>query len=610
MTMGSARIILGRIIARCLWAAILCAPGSGSSRAADEVPVPDILLWDTGRASDGGEVDFGQKGSWRAVKPGATAPPLGGDVVVENERLVVVFCRASGGPLISPKSASARASDRSRIVPVTPSGEPSTRLTKIEIRKNDEEGVALEVSSRTQGGQEIRTAYALSPSQAFLECRPSRHAARIRVEAATRFAVIPDFFGADMVFDPRAYAQAKLIIPSENFVLGLLDGRNTIVMSVWPTGDQEAELVLAGAKADRRIAAIETTFHGRSVYVALLHAPGIWHEHRLEDPYLDQDVALDWTMPFAAKWRANFCRQRRNDSWDFQDRRTSTWMYLYQAIVWPCWFDGRRGFVRLSQRFIDVKGPMETVLVYPSDRKKDTPLSIFTPVDIVRNTLGVGPCEYVLDREGLQGRSANSGRKNFGRGVCDTTTPIEYLFIEGLETRESALVGHLVDDILADITAINARIHEFRGFGNELQGLVAADRRGAPHPADERESARAVQLLAEAEKIADQIEALYQERLPTIKDPAHADAVGRRIKQLASRSDPENLGECKTLTYELREIAGTQHRMVGDYRVMVKRLRQEAGILGAEDPATAKLAETVRKLGGQVLRKKYGVEAD
>jgi hypothetical protein len=231
-------------------------------------------------------------------------------------------------------------------------------------------------------------------------------------------------------------------------------------------------------------------------------------------------------------------------------------------------------------------------------------------VDIVRNTLGVGPCEYVLDREGLQGRSANTGRKNFGRGVCDTTTPIEYLFIEGIETRESALVGHLVDDILADITAINARILEYRRFGDELGRLAAADGRGPPGPADKRGSGPAAQLLGEAAKTARQIEELYQEKLPIIKDPAHADSVGRRIKQLASRSDPENLGECKTLTYDLRDIAGTQHRMVGDYRVMVKRLRQEAGILGAEDPATAKLAETVRKLGGQVLRKKYGVEAD
>ena len=136
-----------------------------------------------------------------------------------------------------------------------------------------------------------------------------------------------------------------------------------------------------------------------------------------------------------------------------------------------------------------------------------------------------------------------------------------------------------MDDILADIRAINARVLEFRRFGKELGILVTAM---PPQPGP------AAQLLGEAEKTAKQIESLYQERLSTIKNPAHADQIGRRIKELALRSDPENLGECKTLTRELRDIAGTQHRMVGDYRVMVKRLRQEAGILGAEDPLNVK----------------------
>ena len=146
-----------------------------------------------------------------------------------------------------------------------------------------------------------------------------------------------------------------------------------------------------------------------------------------------------------------------------------------------------------------------------------------------------------------------------------------------------------------------ARVLEFRRFGQELGGLGAAMR---------RESAPATPLLDEAEKSARGIEALYQEKLPIIKNPERAAEVGRRIRELASHSDPENLGECKTLTRELRDIAGTQHRLTGDYRVMVKRLRQEAGIQGAEDPATAKMAEKIRKLGGQILRKKYGVEAD
>ena len=579
---------------------IMCLLGLGRSLIAGDDAITDTVLWDTRSVASDGEVDLGKKTNWERVDPGTTAHLLSGDVVVENERIAVVFCRQSAGPLVCIKSATPEGKDRSRLVSIAPDGKPGTRLSDIQVRKNEEDQVALEVSSRTQRGREIRTTYTLTRGQTFVECKPLQDAARIRVEAATRFAVIPDFFGADMVFDPRAYAQTNLVIPPENFVLGLVEGESAIVMSVWPAGEQEVSLVLAGAKEDRRIKATEITFDGKSVYVALLQAPGIWHERRLQAPYADQDIALEWKKPFPAKWRANLCLQRQSDSWDFQDHKSETWM-LYQALVYPCWFDGDNGFVRLSRRFVAVKGPTDFVLVYPSDRKKDTPLATFTPVDIVRNTLGVGPCEYVLDREGLQGRSANTGRKNFGRGVCDTTTPIEYLFMTGVEMRDSALVAHLVDDILADISAIDARVLEFRSFAKEL-GELDATRTNA--------SKSAAQLLDEAEKTAKEIEALYQEKLPTIKNPVHAAQVGQRIKELAARTDPENLGECKTLTRELRDVAGTQHLMVGDYRVMAKRLRQEAGIYGAEDPSTLKLAENIRKLGGQILRKKYGVEAD
>ena len=44
--------------------------------------------------------------------------------------------------------------------------------------------------------------------------------------------------------------------------------------------------------------------------------------------------------------------------------------------------------------------------------------------------------------------------------------------------------------------------------------------------------------------------------------------------------------------------------------MMVKRLRQEAGIRGVEDAAAAKTARRIRRLAVEVLRKKYGTGAD
>jgi hypothetical protein len=158
-----------------------------------------------------------------------------------------------------------------------------------------------------------------------------------------------------------------------------------------------------------------------------------------------------------------------------------------------------------------------------------------------------------------------------------------------------------VDDILADNRAINARVLEFCAFGKALAELSAAMR---------RESPAASPMLDEADKCAKEIDALYQQKLPTIQNPAHVAQLGQRLRELTTRPDPENLGECKTLTRELRDVAGTQHRMIGDYRVMVKRLRQQVAICGAEDPAAARTAGRLRKLAAQVLRRKYGVEGD
>jgi hypothetical protein len=277
--------ICRQTLPRCPLATILCWLIVSSCQAADEDAVAGMVLWDTQRVAGSDHVDFSQKKSWQQIAAGAAAQRLSGDVVIENERLAVVFSRRSAGPLICPKSAIAERKDRSGLVPLAAGGEPATVPSAIAIRNNDEGEVALEVSSRTatQGvpGRETCVVYRLARGQAFLECKPVANAAAIRIEAGMSFAVIPDFFGADMVFDPRVYAQSNLIIPPENFVLGLLDGENTIVMSVWPAADQDATLALAGARQDRRISAMETGFHGKSVYVAVLHAPGIWHEHRL-----------------------------------------------------------------------------------------------------------------------------------------------------------------------------------------------------------------------------------------------------------------------------------------------------------------------------------------
>ena len=288
--------------------------------------------------------------------------------MLENDRLVVAFCRGSAGPVVWLKGPSVAALERVQITPVSLNGESAVGIRSVKICESTADDATLEVLAVTQAGQPLRVAFGLSRGRVFLEAKPVEQAARIQVRIPMRFAVIPDFFGADMVFDPRAYTQAKVLLPSDNFLLQLVEGENAIVMTVWPEGDQQAEALLAGSDARRRIEATEVTFDGKSIFVGILQADGIWHEHRLPEFPVEQDVNLEWKKPFPAQWRANFCSGRRSDSWDFHGQKEKTWIYMYGPLFWPCWFEGGQGFVHLSKRFVEVKGATEFVVAYPSDR--------------------------------------------------------------------------------------------------------------------------------------------------------------------------------------------------------------------------------------------------
>jgi hypothetical protein len=106
---------------------------------------------------------------------------------------------------------------------------------------------------------------------------------------------------------------------------------------------------------------------GKPIWVACLVGPGICYESDPKDPVTGNLVP--WQPPFPAKWRKNLVHgDGFAESLTFESP--------------PVFAPGR-------------------YFIYPLDRTKATPLTEFTPVDILRNTLGVGPCQYILETEGL-----------------------------------------------------------------------------------------------------------------------------------------------------------------------------------------------------------------
>ena len=93
------------------------------------------------------------------------------------------------------------------------------------------------------------------------------------------------------------------------------------------------------------------------------------------------------------------------------------WTTVLGQFNYPCWLDQNgQGYLQpLKRSALRFQGP---AVIYPMSRAPATALDTFTVVDIVRNTLGVGPCEYVLDVEGQ--RSQYKGQATCA--VRDTLT--------------------------------------------------------------------------------------------------------------------------------------------------------------------------------------------
>src|SRR5207248_7609761 len=197
-----------------------------------------------------------------------------------------------------------------------------------------------------------------------------------------------------------------------------------ILMSVWSNRQDDVSVALAGQGADRRIDYTDLPCGNKQkVWIAVLSAPGIWHRHDVAGSDEGKIIPLDWKPPMPAIWRVDWRRDDQlADSWEMLLQRPSgdfikqrlvgsvdtlpetrrRWNTVLGTFAYPCWIgsDGRASLQPLKSK-VHFAGP---AVIYPLGRANATPLDAFTVVDIVRDTLGVGPCEYILDLEGQQGQ--------------------------------------------------------------------------------------------------------------------------------------------------------------------------------------------------------------
>jgi hypothetical protein len=205
----------------------------------------------------------------------------------------------------------------------------------------------------------------------------------------------------------------------------------------------------------------------------------------------------------------------------------------------------------------------------------------------MRNTLGVGPCEYILDLEGQKGEYK-------GRATCSCRDELAAIYEKNRQKQERARVDKILDDGLIFVTHIRGRITRYVDFGHKMREYLADQKKAHPELSE---------VLNELDKVASDIDARVAARADKIKTPAYVAAMNEDFRKNVRDDDgPDALAKSQKYSQALVEIGGEQDELSGECRWVVKTLRQKAGILLAQDPRIAPIAAEIRARTQVALR--------
>ena len=548
------------------------------------------------------------KNDWKAMPFGETADSLKGDAVLTNGQVVAVLRKNDSAAeihAVKPDGTVARV--RMRLM--TAAGEPADHLKRVAVVENTRGAACLEATFATAKGTEVAARFRIKRGDVSLQVEPGTGAGKLRVECPGRFTILPDFFADDITIDATRIALDAAELPSENFILHPTAAGDAIAMCVFESGQQDVKVTLAGAGDQRVITGSEIGFEGKKIWVALLEAPKIWHTLDLKPADTGKVIPLEWAMPFPAQWRVDFTRSNDlTDSWEMllQDKKDGKytkpswlgsgdesipsdrhrWNTVLGTYPYPCWSDpDRQGYLQpVKSKVLQLQGP---VIVYPINRVEQTPLDVFTVVDVMRNSLGVGPCQHILDVEGQKDEYK-------GRATCsvrDTLTPI---FVKKEHIKRRAEVEKVLDDGLAFVKHIRGRITNYVEFSSAMRQYLEEQKKA---------HAELSGAIAELEQLTREIDVRVADRAEMIKTPADVAEMNRAFrKDVLDVDGPDALEQCKAYAKALVEIGDNQDELAGECRWVVKSLRQRAGILIAFDPKVAPIAQEIRTRTQEVLR--------
>ncbi len=587
--------------------------------------------------------NWAKQDAWQQIPRNQKAADFQGDAVMSNGRIVAV-ARKQAAEIDVYSIEAGKPLWRAQLQLKAPGGNPAARLQHVALVENTRSAVRLETVYQTAKGESITASFRLKRGAVALEAAPGSGADRLCIEAPGRYVVLPDFFADDILIDATQIPVPSAEVPSENFLLHMTGDGDAIAMCVFENSDQDVNVTFSG-EGDRRVATGSEIEFGKDgkIWLALLTGAGVWHAFDVKDEDAGKVMPLGWKMPFAAQWRTDFTRRNElTDSWEMlypakdgegfikptwlpsgprggQPSLTATgeidvdaykvggpasnrlgpdrqrWITVLGRYLYPCWTDEKQmGFVQPLKHDkrddLMFRGP---AVIYPINRLPETPIDTFTTVDVVRSTLGVGPCEYILSVE-------RQRQDHVGRATCHVRRLLNEIYTSQQQKSKRKEIEIYLNDGLDFVKHIRGRIEHYIEFGHEMREYLAAQKQAHPE---------LTAPLTKMEEIVDGLDERLAERREGIKSPEYVVALNDDFrKNLLNYDGPDSLARLKQYTDALTGVGGSQDGLVGECRWIVRTLRQRAALTMAVDPRFDEIAKEIRARTQKVLLKPSAYE--
>jgi len=536
-----------------------------AEKAERDAAMPFARVYDTVTPyqASPGPAELEAKRGWKEIPEDKLDHVFQGDAVLVNDKLVLVLgahlesaavlCRTAAG--LAPRLA---------VLPAPAKAATRGRLESVRLLENNPGAVMVAAAYKNADVPGYAVQFRLTAGQPMLEVRPGEGTSRIGISsAAMRHVVVPGFFGDDMVFSAESLPRDLVGLPVESFFLALTDRGSTIVVAAWQPAGQRVWALVGKPQGERQVLGCDIgAVKDKKLWLAFLEGEGLWHERPVGADDAGKAVTLDWRPPLAAKWRADLMGPRGEaQSWDVSD----------SAAEGPVRIEAGRATVQmppvLSSGGKMAAGPL---LVYALDRTQATPLTAFTPVDIMRNTLGVGPCQYVLETEGLTSQ--------------DNPTPdlVTAWIAKSLKRKKAPDADEVKERLkaMAELVArVDARIKRYADLAADVQAILA---KAAPAEAP------AAQMMGPT---LDTIRRAAKAGL----GPSPASARAARLAEpiVAAAAKGQATPEFERLAAEVRAIGAVQDKALATCRLTTRWLNEQCGMVAADSPPCTEIARKV-----------------